>query len=158
MLILLPWYLNKRRLEIVYSILHLLMVLLHLFILAFMVAINVIGHYLRVIIHDHICSSCRLGKIQPCYQSFILCLVIGRREIKMDHAFDLIPFQAMEYHTSPACLPVGQSVRVDALLRSLFCPLVFREGEFCNEVSNNLFFYSHTWLVLYVEFAQLNHP
>ena len=158
MLVLLPWYLNKLHLEVVNLIIHLLKVLLHPFDLAFMVPIDLAGYNLRIAVHNHICSSCHLGKIQPRYQSFILCLVISRREIKTDHAFDLIPFQAVEYHTSNACLLVGRSIRVNAPLGSLFYPLVFREGEFCDEVSNNLSLYSHMWLVLYVEFTQLNRP
>ena len=74
----------------------------------------------------------------------------------MDHAFDLIPFQAVEYHTGLAGLPVGRSIRVDAPLGALICPLVFRESEFCDEVSNDLSLYGLTWSVLYVKFAQLN--
>ena len=158
MLILLPWYLNKLHLEVVNSIPHLLKVLLHPFVLTFIVTIDLAGYYLAIAIHDHIYSSCRLGEIQPYYQSFILCLFIGHRKIKTNDAFDHIPFQAVKYHTGSACLPVERSVRVDAPLGSLFCPLVFHKVEFYDEVNNNLSLYSHTWLVLYVQFAQLNHP
>ena len=91
-LVFLPWYLNKIHLEVAYSILHLLKVLLHPFILAFIVAINLTGHYLRVTIHDHICSSCHFGEIQSCYQSFILYLIIGCREINTNHDSTLSPF------------------------------------------------------------------
>ena len=158
MLILLPWYLNKIHLDVVNSILYLLKILLHSFILALIVAINLADYHLGIAIYDHTLSSCRLGEIQPYYQSFVLCLVVSHREVKMDHAFDLIPFQAVEYHTSLAGLPVGRSICMDAPLGSLFCPLVFHKVEFYDEVNNNLSLYSHTWLVLYVQFAQLNHP
>ena len=57
-----------------------------------------------------------------CYQSFVLCLVIGCSEINSNHSFDLIPFRAVEYHTIFACLPVGRSVCVDAPFGALFCP------------------------------------
>ena len=157
-LVLLPWYLNKLRLKVVNSILHLLKILLHLFVLAFIVAIDLASYYLGIAVHDHICSSCHLGEIQPCYQSFVLCLIIGCREIKMDHAFDHIPFRAVEYHTGSACLHAGRSVYVDAPLGNLFYLLVFREGEFYNEVSNNLSLYSRMWSVLYIKFTQPNHP
>ena len=62
-LILLLWDLNKLCLEIVYSILHLLKLLLHLFALAFIVAINLTSDYLRVAIHNHIRGSCYFGEI-----------------------------------------------------------------------------------------------
>ena len=157
-LILLPWYLNKLCLEVAYSILHLLKVLLHPFILTFIVTIDLTGYYLRVVIHDYICSSCRFGEIQSCYQSFVLCLVIGRREIKMDHVFDPVPLRVVEYHTSSACLLIRRSVRVDALLWALFCPLAFHESEFCDEVSEHLPLYSYVKSILYVEFAQFDYP
>ena len=143
-LVLLPYYLNKLHLEFVNSILYLLKVLFHPFILALIVAVNLVDYYLGIAIYDHAFSSCYLGKIQPYYQSFILCLVIGRKEVKMDHAFDLIPFQAVEYHTGSTCLPIGRSIHVDAPLGVLFCPLVFRESEFCDEVNNDLSFYNRT--------------
>jgi len=63
MLVLLPRYLNKLYLEVVHSILHLLKVLLHPFILAFIVAFNLTGYYLGIAVHDHIFNSCCLGKI-----------------------------------------------------------------------------------------------
>ena len=63
-LVLFHWYLNKLHLKVAQSILHLLKVLLHPFVLAFIVAINLTGYCLRVAIHDYICSSCRFGKIQ----------------------------------------------------------------------------------------------
>ena len=107
MVVLLPWYLNKLYLEVIHSILHLLKVLLLPFVLAFIVALNLTSYYLENAIHDHIFNSYRIGKIQPYYQSFILCLVISHREIKMDHAFDLVTFLAMEYHTNSACLSSG---------------------------------------------------
>ena len=80
------------------------------------------------------------------------------REVKADHAFDPIPFRAVEHHPGSAYLFVGRSVRVDAPFRALLCPLVFRKSEFCDEVNNDLSFYSRTWSVLDVEFAQLNFP
>ena len=89
--------------NIINSILHLLKVLLHPFVLAFIVAIDLAGYYLGITVHDHICSSCLLGEIQPCYQSFVLYLVIGCRENKTDRAFNHIPFRDVEYHTGSAC-------------------------------------------------------
>ena len=151
--VLVPWDLNKLRSEVVYSILHLLKVLLYPFVFTVIVAINLTGDYLRVAIHDHICCSCHFGEIQSYYQGFVFRLVIVRREIESDHAFDLIPFWAMEYHTSSACLAIGRFVHVDAPLWALSCPLAFHEGEFYNEVNNNLSLYSHMWVILYVEFA-----
>ena len=143
-LVLLPWYLNKLHLEVINSILYLLKVLLHPFVLALIVVVNLADYYLGIAVYDHAFSSSPLGEIQPYYPSFVLCLVIGRREVKKDHAFDLIPFRAVEYHTGSACFPVGRSVHVDAPLGALFCPLVFRNSEFYDEVSNNLSFYSRT--------------
>ena len=154
-LILLFWYLKKFHLEVAYPILHLLKVLFHPFVLIVIVAINLIGHYLGIAVQDHIYSSCCFCEIQPRYQGFILCLVIGRREIKTDHAFDLIPFWVVEYHY-PTCLLVGRSVRVDAPLWARFCPLAFHESELCNEVSDHLPLYGRTWLILYVKLSQLN--
>ena len=61
-LVLLLWDLNKLCLEIVYSILHLLKVLLHLFTLAFIVVVNLTSDYLRVAIHNHI-RGCCFGEI-----------------------------------------------------------------------------------------------
>ena len=78
-------------------ILHLLKVALHLFVLAFIVAIDLASYYLGIIVNNHIFNSYRLGEIHPCYQSFVLCLDIGRREINTDHAFNLIPFLGVEY-------------------------------------------------------------
>ena len=157
-LVLLPWKLNKLYLEVANSILHLLEVLLHLFILALIVAINLAGYYLGIAVHDQIFSSCHLGKVQPRYQGFVLCFVIGHREVKTDHAFDLISFRAVEYHTSSTCLPIGGSVCVDAPLWDLFCPLAFPESEFCDEVSYYLPLYGRAWSILYVEFTQLYCP
>ena len=144
MLVLLPWYLNKLHLEVINSILYLLKELLHLFFIAFRVIANLANYYLGIAVYNHTFSSCCLGKIQPCNQSFQLYLVIGRREVKTDHAFNLIPFQAVEYHTGSACLPIGRSVLVVAPLGALFYPLVFRDSEFCDEVSNDLSLYSRT--------------
>ena len=62
-LVLLPQYLNKFYLEVVHSILHLLKVFLHPFVLAFIVALNLISYYLGIAVHDHIFSSYCLGKI-----------------------------------------------------------------------------------------------
>ena len=137
MLILLPWDLNKLHLEVVNSILHMLEVLLHPFVLAFIVPINLTSYYLGIAVHNHIFSSCRLGKVQPRYQSFVLCLIICCREIKIDHAFDLIPFRAVEYHASSNCLPVGRSISVDSPLR------ILHQCGFYNEVSHTLSFNSH---------------
>ena len=61
MLILFPWDLNKLRLEPVHSSLHLLKVLLHPFALAFIVANNLTGDYLRVAIYDYIHGSYCFG-------------------------------------------------------------------------------------------------
>ena len=47
-LILLPWYLNKFHLEVVYPTLHLLKVLIHPFVLAIIIAINLTGYYLGI--------------------------------------------------------------------------------------------------------------
>ena len=141
-LILLSWDLNKLHLEVDNLILHLFEVL-HPFDLAFIVYINLTSYYLGIAVHDHIFSSCRRCKVQPRYQSFVLCLVLCCREIKTDRAFDLIPFQAVEYHASFACLLIGRSVCLDSPLGALFCPLVFCEGEFYDEISHNLSLYSH---------------
>ena len=92
MLVLFPWDLNKLHLEVVNLILYLLKVILHPFVFAFIVTVNLVDYYLGIAVYDHTFSSCRLSEIQPCYQSFLLCLVVGCREVKMDHAFDLIPF------------------------------------------------------------------
>ena len=63
MLVLLLWDLNKLYLEVANLTLHLLEILLHLVILAFIVAINLTGYYLGIAIYDQIYSSYRLGKI-----------------------------------------------------------------------------------------------
>ena len=73
-------------------VLHLPWVLLHPFAFAFIVVVNLAGDYLRIIIYDHIGGSCYFGEIQPYYQGFVLLLVVGRGEIELDHAFDLVPF------------------------------------------------------------------
>ena len=158
MFILFPWDLNKLHFEVINLILYLLKVLLYLFILALIVIVNLADYYLGIAVYDHTFSSYRLGEIQPCYQSFVLCLVIGRREVKTDHAFDPIPFRAVEYHTGSVWLSIRRSIYVDALLGALLYPLVFYESEFRDEVSNDLSFYSRTWSVFYVEFPQLNGP
>ena len=157
-LILFPWDLNKLHLDVINSILYLLKVFLHPFVLTLIVAINLADYYLGIAVYDHIFSPCCLGEIQPCYQSFVLCLVVSRREVKTDHAFDLIPFQAVKHHTGFAYLSVGRFICMDAPLGALLCPLVFCESEFCDEVNNDLSLYSSTWSVLYVKFAQLNCP
>ena len=92
MLILLYWDLNKLYSEVANSILHLLEILLHLFILAFIVVINLTSYYLGIVVYDQIFSFCCLGKVQPCYQDFILYFIIGRKKVQTDHAFDLISF------------------------------------------------------------------
>ena len=63
MLVLLPQYLNKLHLEVIHLIIHLLKELLHLFVFAFIVTINLTGYYLEIVVHNHIFSSCYLGKI-----------------------------------------------------------------------------------------------
>ena len=63
LLVLLPWDLNKLRLEITCPFLHLLQVLLHPFALALVVAVYLTCDYLRVVIHDHIRGYCYFGKI-----------------------------------------------------------------------------------------------
>ena len=153
MLVLLPWDLNKLYSEATNSILHLLEVLLHPFILAFIVAINLTGYYLGIAVYNQIFSSCCLGKVQPRYQGFILYFVIGRREIQMNHAFNLISFRAVEYHTSPTYLSIKGSVCVDAPLWDLFWPLAFHESEFYDEVSYYLPLYSRVRSILHVEFT-----
>ena len=152
-LVLLPWDLNKFCLKVVYLVLHLPQVVLHLFALAFIVAVNLAGGYLRITIYEHIGDSCCFGEIQPCYQGFVLCLVIGHWEIESDHVFDLVPFWIIEYHSSSACLFVGRFIRVDTSPWTLFCPLSFYVGEFCDEVGNNLSFNGRARVILYVEFA-----
>ena len=56
------------------------------------VTVNLTDDYLRVIIYYHIRGSCYFGEIQLCYQGIVFCFVICRREIELDHAFDLVPF------------------------------------------------------------------
>ena len=62
------------------------------------------------------------GKVQPYYQGFVLYFVIGCREVQTNHAFDLISFWAVEYHTTSTCLPIRGFVCVNAPLWDLFCP------------------------------------
>ena len=158
MLVLLLWDLNKLYLEVANLTLHLLEILLHLVILAFIVAINLTSYYLGIVIYNQVFSFYHLGKVQPRYQGFIICFVIGRREVQSDHEFNFISFQAIEYHTSSTYLPIRGSVYLDAPLWALFCPLGFHESEFCDEVSDYLPLYSCARSILYVEFAQLDCP
>ena len=111
-LILLSWYLKKFHFEVTYLIIHLLKVLLHSFFLAVIVAINLTGHYLGITVSY--LQLLALWRDPVPLLKLVLCLVIGRKEIKTDHAFDLILFQAVEYHTSSACLLVGRFVHMDA--------------------------------------------
>ena len=106
MLVLHPWNLNKLYLEAANLSLLLLKILLHPFTLALIVAINLTSYYLGIVVYDQIFSSCRLCKVQSCYQSFILCFIIGCRKVQSNHAFDHISFRAVEYHTSSSCLSI----------------------------------------------------
>ena len=152
MLVLFPWDLNKLYSKAANSILYLLEVLLHPFILAFIVAINLTGYYLRITIYDQIFNSYCLGKVQPCYQGFVLYFVIGCREVQTDYAFNLISFQAVEYHTSSTYLPIRGFICVNAPLWDLFCPLAFYNSEFCDKVSYYLPLYGRAQSILYIEF------
>ena len=153
MFVFFSWDLNKLCLEVVYSILHLLKVLLQLFVLAFIVAVNLTSDHLRVAIYDHIHGSCYFGEIQSYYQGFVLRFVIGCGEIELDYALNLIPFWAMEYHTSFTHLSVRRFICVDIPLWTLSCPLALHMGKLYDEVSNNLPLYGRTWAILYIEFA-----
>ena len=66
----------------------------------------------------------------------MLYLIVGHREVEMNHALNLVPFWRVEYYTCSASLPIGQFVRMDIPLRMLFCPLAFHIGELCNEVND----------------------
>ena len=65
MLVFFPWDLNKLRLEVVYSILHLLKVLLHPFVLTVIVIVDLTSDYLRVVIYDTFSSPSRLWSTTP---------------------------------------------------------------------------------------------
>ena len=116
MLVLFLWDSNKFYLKAANSIIHLLEVLLHPFILALIVAVNLTGYNLGIAVYNHIFKFCCFCQVQSCYPGFILCFIIGRREIQMDLAFDLIPFRSAKYHTSSTCLLIGGSICVDAPL------------------------------------------
>ena len=66
-LILLPWDLNEFYLETTNSTLHLLKVLLHSLVLAFVVTINLTSYDLGVAIYDHVFSSRCSCKVQSCH-------------------------------------------------------------------------------------------
>ena len=106
--------------------------------------------------HDHIFRTYSLCEVQPCHQGFIFGLVVGCGEIQSDHALNLIPLWGLDYHTGPSCLSIGRSVRINILLSRLLCPLAVLEGEFGDEVSHYLPFYSCSRMVLYVKLAKLH--
>ena len=103
-------------------------------------------------------GPCCFSEIQPCYQSFVLCFIVGHREVETNHAFNLIPFWRTKYNTCSDSLFVGRSIHVYTPLRILFFPLVFHVSELSNEVSDHLPLNGSTQAVLYIKFAQLYCP
>ena len=46
------------------------------------------------------------GKIESHHQNFILCFIVGGREVEADHTFDLVSFRREKHDTYTPGLPV----------------------------------------------------
>ena len=101
---------------------------------------------------------CCFGEIESRHQSFVLCFIVGGREVKVNHAFDLVPFRREKYDTCTPSLPVGRPVCIYTPLWTFIYPLVFPFGELCYEVRDDLPFDGSAWAVLNVKLAQLYFP
>ena len=110
---------------------YLLQVLLHPFALAFVVPIHLVGDDLRVTIKNHACGPCRFGEIESRHQSFVLCFIVGGREVKANHTFNLVSFGRKMHDTYSVDLPVGRPVCMYASLKAFICPLIFPISELC---------------------------
>ena len=116
---------------------YLLQVLLHPFAFAFVVPLHLVGDDLRVTVKNHACDPYYFGEIKSYHQSFVLCFIVGGREVEADHTFNLVFFRRKKHDTCPVSLPVGQPVCMYTSLKTFICSLVFPVSELCYEVSDD---------------------
>ena len=88
--------------------------------------------------NDYTGGPCCFGEVKLCHQSFVLCFIVGGREVKANHTFNFVSFWRKKHDTCSSNLFVRRSVCIYAPPRTFICPLAFTIGEFCYEISDDL--------------------
>ena len=140
-------------LHVVHPSLYLIQVFVHPFAFAFVIPIHLVGDDLRVSIKNHTCGPCYFGEIESCHQGFLLCFIVGCREVEANHTFNLVSFERKKHNACSTSLFVRWSICMYAPLRTLIYPFAFPIGELRYEISDNLSLDGSTRAVLNIKLA-----